>query len=59
MLDQRLGLGAVLRADRDPDAGRDAHLLTIEHEGPGQRCEDLLGEHARAARLVEPGLDQG
>src|SRR5207237_7515833 len=46
---ERLGILAVLRADRDADGDRDLVLAPLDVEGPLQSGDDLLRDMSRAA----------
>ena len=54
---QHLAVGAVVRRDGDPDAGRGHHLIAVDDERPGDRFEDVLGEPVDGVAVAADGLE--
>jgi hypothetical protein len=57
MTHQRLRIAAVEGIHGDPDAGADFGITIAGQRGRGQRADDAIAEHAGAARLIAPELD--
>ena len=57
ILEQRVAVGAVVRADRDADAGPGSDLMPIDEQRAAHLIEDRLRQSARAIDIVMIGED--
>ena len=60
VLEQRIGVDAIVRRQGDADARPDRHLAAIEVVGLGNRGEDAVGEDDHAVLAIPlDGLEDG
>ena len=60
LLQQVVGIDAMIRSEGDADADADLHLVSDDLVGLGDRHDDLVGEVDRAILLIRfPGLNNG